>query len=146
MRHHPHFIEMIFIMILAGALSTMNMWVSSWEHIRFSLNDVYMITLMTGWMVLFMSLLYKSVGYFLFGILLVLGSFYAIRTQLFVSYKQYLKGMIPHHSMAIHMSNLQSSPLADSIIKQQEAEIQFMRRLEISKTPRNDSLAGRVGN
>ena len=53
--HHQHFIEMILIMILAGALSTMNMWVVSWEHIQFSLNDVYMIALMTGWTINFYS-------------------------------------------------------------------------------------------
>ena len=30
---------------------------------------------------------------------------YCIRTQLFIDEKQYIKGMIPHHSMAVLMSN-----------------------------------------
>ncbi len=125
--NHRHFIEMILIMIVAGALSTMNIWATSWEHIQFSLNDVYMISLMTGWMVLFMAILHRSVGYFLFGILVVIGSFYAIRTQLFVSYRQYLKGMIPHHSMAVQMSKFQNTEFAKSIEIQQMKEISYMK-------------------
>ena len=45
-----HYTIMFFIMILSGLLSTMNMWVDKYENIRFSMNDVYMIMLMTGWM------------------------------------------------------------------------------------------------
>ena len=37
---------MFFIMIVAGALSTMNVWVDKISDIRFSLNDLYMILLM----------------------------------------------------------------------------------------------------
>ena len=34
---------MFFIMIVASALSTMNVWVDKISDIRFSLNDLYMI-------------------------------------------------------------------------------------------------------
>ena len=37
---------MFFIMIVAGALSTMNVWVDKISDIRFSVNDLYMILLM----------------------------------------------------------------------------------------------------
>ncbi len=96
--------RMILLMILAGVLSTMNNWVNSIDDIRFTLNDVYMISLMTGWMVLGMGLLDSSVYWSSIGGATVLASIVAIRKQLFISETQYLTGMIPHHSMAIHMS------------------------------------------
>ena len=43
---NSHYIIMFFIMIVAGALSTMNVWVNKISDIRFSLNDVYMILLL----------------------------------------------------------------------------------------------------
>lgn len=82
---------------------------------------------MTGWMLVGMSILYGSYFYFRIGILIVLFSIYAIRTQLFVTYKQFLQGMIPHHSMAVHMSQFQNTDFAKSIINQQESEIQYMK-------------------
>ena len=54
-----HYTIMFVIMILSGLLSTMNVWVDKIDDIRFSINDVYMILLMTGWMFLFMGLIYK---------------------------------------------------------------------------------------
>ena len=44
--YNSHYIIMLFIMIVAGALSTMNVWVYKISDIRFSLNDLYMILLM----------------------------------------------------------------------------------------------------
>ena len=43
-------------MIIAGLLSTMNIWVDKYQDIRYSMNDVYMILLMAGWMLFFMGL------------------------------------------------------------------------------------------
>ncbi len=43
---NSHYIIMFFIMIIAGALSTMNVWVDKISDIRFSLNDLYMILLL----------------------------------------------------------------------------------------------------
>jgi hypothetical protein len=40
---NSHYIIMFFIMIVASALSTMNVWVDKISDIRFSLNDLYMI-------------------------------------------------------------------------------------------------------
>jgi hypothetical protein len=91
-------------MILSGLLSTMNVWVDKISDIRYSINDVYMTLLMTGWMFLFMGLYYKETKIFIFGLLLVIVMIFCIRSQLFVSQQQYEFGMIPHHSMAILMS------------------------------------------
>jgi hypothetical protein len=120
-------------MLVSGALSTMNMWADSLDHVYFSLNDVYMVSLMTGWMFLLMGLYYKETQVSFFGFVLTAFSFYAIRTQLFVTETQFLRGMIPHHSMAILMSKrLLEKPtslqrFAKQIIQVQEKEIQFMK-------------------
>ena len=50
MNRYHHYYVMFFIMILAGLLSTMNMWADKIDDVRFSLNDFYMIGLMVGWM------------------------------------------------------------------------------------------------
>lgn len=126
---------MFFIMIIAGALSTMNVWVDKISDIRFSLNDLYMILLMNGWMLFFMGIIYKHLYSFLFGLILIIANIYCIRTQSFVSENQYKLGMIPHHSMAILMSkkllkksnNIQN--FLKNIIRTQEYEINVMKNL-----------------
>jgi len=132
--HGPHFIGMTVIMIVSGLLSTMNVWADKWDDIRLSINDAYMIGLMTGWMLLFMGLWLSYLKGTLAGVFLVGLCLIGIRTQAFVSERQFLLGMIPHHSMAIHMSKqLQKKPnsissLLDTIIGSQEKEIRFMKQ------------------
>lgn len=132
--HTNHYVVMFFIMLAAGALSTMNVWADSIDHVYFSLNDAYMILLMTGWMFLFMGLYYKEMTVGVFGLVLTSLSWIAIRTQAFVSERQFLRGMIPHHSMAVLMSKkLQQKPnsiprFLNGIITTQEKEIQFMKQ------------------
>lgn len=112
----------------------MNVWADSVDHIYFSLNDVYMILLMTGWMFLFMGLVYKDRYVGFFGLTLVSLNLWAIRTQAFVSETQFLRGMIPHHSMAVFMSKqLKNKPnripaFLNGIVQTQEEEIQFMKQ------------------
>lgn len=120
-------------MILAGLLSTMNVWVDKVEHIQFSFNDLYMILLMTGWMFLFMGLYYKEVLITIIGLLLVISNLIFIRTQFMISEEQYKMGMIPHHSMAIHMSkkllnkNNSISDFLKNLINTQENEILILQ-------------------
>ena len=136
MKHNTsnHYVVMFFIMILSGLFSTMNVWADNWGDIRLSLNDVYMIGLMTGWMFFFMGVYYQQISVLVFGSVLVALNFTAIRTQAFVTEKQFLLGMIPHHSMAVLMSKrLQErpnsvQPLLKNILKSQQAEIQFMKK------------------
>jgi len=130
-----HYIVMFFIMILAGLLSTMNVWVDKYDDIRLSMNDVYMILLMTGWMFLFMGVFYREINVFVFGLILVIANIWCIRTQFMVNETQYKMGMIPHHSMAIHMSkkllnkpnNIQ--PFLEQLITTQEDEILYMKKI-----------------
>ena len=124
---------MVICMFFAGYASTMNNWIDKLDDFRFSLNDFYMTGLMTGWMLFFMGLftlnIHKSIG----GLMVVVVFFGLIRTQLFVTEVQFLRGMIPHHSMAVMMSKrLEKKPnsiqhLLDQIIQTQQKEIIIMK-------------------
>jgi hypothetical protein len=114
----------------------MNVWVDKWEHIGFSINDIYMTFLMTGWSFLLMGLYYSKLDILCLGFFVVVINIWFIRTQFMVSNEQYILGMIPHHSMAIHMSkqllqNKQpvSKEFVSNIIETQEKEIQYMKRM-----------------
>ena len=128
-----HFLVMLIACILSGMASTMNMWIDKWDDFYFSLNDLYMTGLMTGWMFFFMGILQFEKNMLLFGLILTIISFYFIRKQTFVTEIEYLRGMIPHHSMAILMSKrLQNKPnsiqhLLDQIIQTQQKEIILMK-------------------
>ena len=129
-----HYTVMFFIMILSGLLSTMNVWADKLDDIRFSINDLYMTLLMCGWMFLFMGLIYKETGIFFIGLLLVIVNILCIRNQFIVTETQYKLGMIPHHSMAVHMSRklLEKEnnipQFVQNIINTQEKEIEFLKK------------------
>ena len=130
---------MFLIMLVTGALSTMNLAVDSWTDIRWSLNDLYMILTMSGWMLVFMAALNQDWWIMGASLVLVAASIWAIRVQLLISTDQFVLGMIPHHSMAVHMSRqLVNSPgplkeFANQIIKNQENEIAFMKEWSARK-------------
>jgi hypothetical protein len=129
-----HYVIMFFIMVLSGLLSTMNVWVDKVDDIRFSVNDAYMTLLMTGWMFLFMGLVYKETSVFFIGLLLILFNIWCIRNQFLVTETQYKLGMIPHHSMAVHMSKKllekenNISRFVKDIIQNQENEIIILKK------------------
>ena len=125
-------IVMFVLMFISGLLSTMNLWVTKYTDIRFSLNDVYMALLMTGWMFLLMGIYYQHSSPGLFGLSVILLMIWAIRTQFLIDITQYNYGMIPHHSMAIHMSKklLEKKPPNEqfllNLIHTQEKEIDYL--------------------
>lgn len=129
-----HYTIMFFIMILSGLLSTMNVWVDKYDDMRLSVNDLYMILLMTGWMFFFMGLVYQEMNVFLIGMSLVAMNMYFIRNQFLISETQYRLGMIPHHSMAIHMSKklLEKDNNLDNFLKKlihtQDNEILLLKK------------------
>ena len=129
---------MIGISILAGLLSTMNVWVANVNDIRFHLNDIYMVMLMTSWMFLFGALYHGiSLDKIVIGSIAVIITLWLIRKQIFINDREFLKGMIPHHSMAILMSekirektsDQRIVTLANNIIKAQTEEIEYMNYL-----------------
>ena len=129
------FMIMFLIMFTSGLLSTMNVWVTKTSDIRFSLNDVCMALLMTGWMFFIMGLYYQYTTPLFFGLSLILFSVWLIRTQQLINLTQYKLGMIPHHSMAIHMSKklLEKNPPNEqfllNLIHTQEKEIEYLKSL-----------------
>lgn len=135
---YNHYVVMFFIMILSGLLSTMNVWVDKYQDMRFSINDAYMTILMSGWMLFFMGLFDREPYIIITGIVIIMSSIWCIRTQFLVTEEQYLLGMIPHHSMAIHMSkkllekenkqNINIQSFVQNIIKTQEDEIVYMTK------------------
>ena len=142
--HYNHYVVMFFIMVISGLLTTMNVWADKWDDVRFSINDIYMTLLMTGWMFSFMGIYYNEMRILGLGALLVVSNVWFIRTQFMVTSEQYVLGMIPHHSMAILMSKKiieqQHPPLLNefvsNIITTQEREIEYMKQIyTASKVP-----------
>ena len=136
MKHiqNNHYMIMFFIMIFSGVLSTMNVWVDNVDDIRFSINDAYMTLLMSGWMFFFMGLIYQEINVFFIGLVLIIINIWCIRSQFLVDETQYKLGMIPHHSMAVHLSKKllkrknNITPFLQNIIKTQEHEIQILKK------------------
>ena len=128
--------QMILIMILSGLLSSMSVWVDNLSDARLSINDLYMILLMTAWMVFFMSIIHRDYTMVAISSIVIIATYYAIRKQLFVSKGQFYSGMIPHHSMALLMGKrvLEKPDLTPgdkwfigNVVKTQEAEIKQMK-------------------
>lgn len=133
-----HYLVMLLIMFLSGFLSTMNVWANQTDDIRWSVNDIYMTLAMTGWMFFFMGLHDRRASVTLFGLVLLLLAFSAIRTQFLVGVQQYFLGMIPHHSMAVQMSQKllekggeelteDQTQFLERLIQTQEEEIRWMK-------------------
>lgn len=131
---------MFIIMFIAGLLTTMNVYTASFDEMRWSLNDVYMSLMMCGWMFLIWGIAYQMTKQTIIGLMLLTISFYSIRTQFLITPNQYIKSMIPHHSMAVFISdqllknqqpNPQISNLANNIINTQQPEINDMKKMEI---------------
>jgi len=137
-------IIMMIMMFISGLLSSMNNWVDKISDIQFHINDIYMSLLMCGWSLILMGIYYIHYKILIIGIIVTLIIMYCIRTQLFIDETQYLKGMIPHHSMAVLMSKkliekenktntFNLIPLVkkfiNNIIDTQNNEIKFMKNI-----------------
>jgi len=111
------------------------------DHVRWSEERLYMALLMGGAMALVMlafmrSMMYKNRTYnvVLVAVAVLLGAagLYLSRSQALVDDQAYMKGMIPHHSIAILTSeradidDVRVRELADGIIKAQRKEIKEM--------------------
>ena len=111
------------------------------DHVRWSEERFYMALLMAGAMALVMfafmrSVMYKNRTYNIvlvaIAVLLGAGGLYLSRSQILVDDEAYMKGMIPHHSIAILTSeradidDVRVRELADGIIKAQRKEIKEM--------------------
>jgi len=118
------------------------------NHIKLSNTRTYMTLLMVApmaiSMLLFMGGMYKSkkINAIILSAagLVLIGSFFMLRNQTFISDIQYMKAMVPHHSSAImtsqnaHLKDPEVKKLAEDIIAAQKREIAQMeaaiKRLE----------------
>jgi hypothetical protein len=112
----------------------------AFDHVRWSEERVYMALLMGGAMSVimlgFMWSMHKNttvnVAIVLASVALMGGALYLSRSQRFVDDREYMKGMIPHHSIAILTSehadidDQRVCELANSIIRAQREEIAEM--------------------
>lgn len=117
--------------------------VFQFNHIYLNLNRFYMAIVMVSPMVILMLLFMahmfqnKRLNIFLYVVSasLFIGTFYAIRAQTFVGNDQFLKSMIPHHSIAIktceyaHYSDPEIDQLCKQIVKTQREEINQMEEI-----------------
>lgn len=139
MSSNESILVMSISMLLAGLFSGMNSFANNIHDIRFNINDIYMSFMMIGLMFLFMSIYYQSIKLCIFGILVSSITFVFIRNQYFVNESNFIQSMIPHHSMAVMMSQKlldkkidlqpQTKSLVDNIISSQKKEIEIMKKI-----------------
>ncbi len=117
--------------------------VNAFDNVFNNFNQVYMAALMTSPMVVIelplMWSMYKSkklnLAILAAGVLLLVGSWFAIRQQTAISDRQFLRSMIPHHAGAILMCR--ESPIQDPqirdlcgrILANQQSEIDEMKAM-----------------
>lgn len=140
MNHYSRFFVMIALHFIAMYMFMYAM-VNTFNNVFNSFNQVYMAALMTASMVLIeiplMMSMYKSkklnVIILAVGVVVLVGSFLAIRKQVTISDRQFLRSMIPHHAGAILMCEQASiqdpeiKNLCKNIIAGQQAEIDQMK-------------------
>lgn len=112
----------------------------AWDHVRWSEERVYMALLMGGAMAMvmlgFMWGMHQNrwinASILAGSLVLMLAALWLSRSQHFVDDREYMKGMIPHHSIAILTSeradidDLRVRELADAIVATQRKEIAEM--------------------
>lgn len=112
----------------------------AWDHVRWSEERVYMALLMGGAMGVvmlgFMWSMHKNtkvnVAILVGAIALMAAALWLSRSETFVDDREYMKGMIPHHSIAIltsehaDLDDVRVCELANAIIKAQREEIAEM--------------------
>ena len=138
--HYRRFLIMIGLHFIAMYVFMYAM-VNSFANVFNNFNQVYMAALMTSSMVLIelplMGSMYKSkklnMVIILVGLVVLVGSWFAIRQQTAINDRQFLRSMIPHHASAILMCQEASiedqeiKALCRNIISGQQAEIDQMK-------------------
>jgi len=134
-------ITLLISYILMYAIMFLN--VDEANHIYINMTRAYMTLLMISAMAILMLLrmpmMYTNkklnAGIIAGSILVFIGCFIGVHKQAGISDVQYMKGMIPHHSIAImtsqnaHIHDERVRKLADGIIKTQVKEIGEMKAL-----------------
>jgi hypothetical protein len=134
----PHLLMFTSMMIL-HLWAMPAMMLDSWADYQISLNQIYVATAMSLAMVLIEGFMHPlpSWGWFI-AVLGILVCYKAARGQWWITNKQWVRDMIPHHSMAIHTSKAilrktqaeHIKSLASSILETQKTEIERMRMIQ----------------
>lgn len=117
--------------------------VDEFDHVYINMTRFYMTMLMVAAMALvmlgMMRMMYqnKKINFIIAtsAVAVFILALIGVRTQTAIGDQQYMKGMIPHHSIAImvsknaHLKNPEVQKLAKSIIDAQEKEIAEMKRI-----------------
>ncbi len=111
------------------------------DHIYPNLNRFYMAVIMVAPMVILMMIFMghmfenRKLNILLYSAsaLLFIGSFFAIRSQTLVGNEQFLKSMIPHHSIAIktcEKAGIQDSEIQELCVQIVEAQREEINQME----------------
>ena len=136
-----HIIQFVVMIIVGVCFNPMNMLAYRFDDLYLSLTLFYGGVLMASNMMWSHEIVhYLSMGHFnqnifLLGLVLSGVSIYFLRSQLFITDKQWLKRMISHHSTALTTSHnilnktkdMEVKELANDIIEIQDDEIEFMK-------------------
>jgi uncharacterized protein (DUF305 family) len=144
--HEHHYRRLVMMMGLhfIAMYALMYAMVNAFSNVYNNLNQFYMAALMTSSMVLIelplMMSMYKSkrpnIAIIAAGFLVLIGSWFAIRQQVAISDRQFLRSMIPHHAGAILMCQQASiedqeiKNLCRAIIASQQGEIDQMKTIQ----------------
>jgi hypothetical protein len=141
--HHMPYLRLLGMVVLSFLAMYLLMYamVDEFSHVFNNINQVYMAGLMAAPMVLIELLLMQSmypnrrwnIALLIAAVVALAGFWFLIREQTFVSDRQFLRSMIPHHAGAILMcekNELQEDrvrALCREIIRSQRAEIAQMQ-------------------
>lgn len=117
--------------------------VYEWDHIYLNLTRFYMTSLMICPMAVLMLMMMRNMYtdrkknflIMVFSIVIFGTALWGVRLQIAVGDIQWMKGMIPHHSIAVltsknaELKDPEVRKLADSIVKAQQAEIIQMKKM-----------------
>ena len=146
-RHEHKNVNSYNTLIIMAVLSFLSMYalmyamVDRFANVIPNINQFYMAGLMTMPMIIFEVILMRSMYMnkklntviIAFGLVALVAFFLFIRQQSFVSDRQFLKSMIPHHASAILMcentdlQDLELKELCVSIVSGQQQEIDQMK-------------------
>lgn len=136
--HYRRFLIMIGLHFIAMYVFMYAM-VNTFDNVFNSFNQVYTAALMTSSMVLIelplMGSMYKStklnIAIILVGLVILVGSWFAIRQQAAINDRQFLRSMIPHHAGAILMC--QEATIQDAETKKLCGDIEAGQQQEIDQ-------------
>lgn len=140
--NYRKFALMLFISFVA-MYAIMYLNVDQFDHVYINMTRFYMTLLMISAMALIMlgmmKMMYQNKKLntiiITFSITVFILALAGVRTQTAIGDVQYMKGMIPHHSIAImtsknaHLKDPEVKKLAQSIIDAQEKEIAQMKAM-----------------